>query len=46
MREHHIPRQIAGSDVHIIKLLPPLIIEDGEVEMIVSERPTPLFELW
>ena len=36
MREHHILTQVGGPDVNIIKLLPPLIIGDGEVEMIVS----------
>ena len=36
MREHHILSQVAGPDVNIIKLLPPLIIGDEEVEMIVA----------
>jgi len=36
MREHHILTQVAGPDVNIIKLLPPLIIGDEEVEMIVA----------
>ena len=36
MREHHILTQVAGHEVNIIKLLPPLIIGDEEVEMIVS----------
>ena len=36
MREHHILTQVGGPDVNIIKLLPPLIIGDAEVEMIVS----------
>jgi len=36
MREHHILTQVSGPDVNIIKLLPPLIIGDEEVEMIVS----------
>jgi 4-aminobutyrate aminotransferase-like enzyme len=36
MREHRILTQVAGSDVNIIKLLPPLIIGDEEVEMIVA----------
>ena len=36
MREHHILTQVGGPDVNIIKLLPPLIIGDEEVEMIVS----------
>jgi ornithine--oxo-acid transaminase len=36
MREHHILTQVGDPDVNIIKLLPPLIIGDEEVEMIVS----------
>ena len=36
MREHRILTQVGGPDVNIIKLLPPLIIGDEEVEMIVS----------
>jgi ornithine--oxo-acid transaminase len=36
MREHRILTQVAGPDVNIIKLLPPLIIGDEEVEMIVA----------
>jgi 4-aminobutyrate aminotransferase-like enzyme len=36
MREHHILTQVAGPDVNIIKLLPPLIIGDEEVQMIVA----------
>ena len=36
MREHRILTQVAGTDVNIIKLLPPLIIGDEEVEMIVA----------
>lgn len=36
MREHHILTQVSGPDVNIIKLLPPLIIGEEEVEMIVS----------
>jgi len=36
MREHRILTQVAGPDVNIIKLLPPLIIGDTEVEMIVA----------
>lgn len=35
MREH-ILTQVAGPDVNIIKLLPPLIIGDEDVEMIVA----------
>jgi acetylornithine/succinyldiaminopimelate/putrescine aminotransferase len=36
MREHRILTQVAGPEVNIIKLLPPLIIGDEEVEMIVG----------
>jgi acetylornithine/succinyldiaminopimelate/putrescine aminotransferase len=36
MREHRILTQVAGPDVNIIKLLPPLIIGDEEVGMIVA----------
>jgi ornithine--oxo-acid transaminase len=36
MREHHILTQVAGPDVNIIKLLPPLIIGDEEVEMTIE----------
>jgi len=36
MQEHHILTQVAGPDVNIIKLLPPLIIGEQEVEMIVA----------
>ena len=36
MREHHILTQVGGPDVNIIKLLPPLIIGDEEVETIVT----------
>ena len=36
MREHHILTQVGGPDINIIKLLPPLIIGDEEVEMIVA----------
>ena len=36
MREHHILTQVAGHEVNIIKLLPPLIIGDEEVGMIVD----------
>lgn len=36
MREHHILVQVGGPGVNIIKLLPPLIIGEEEVEMIVS----------
>jgi 4-aminobutyrate aminotransferase-like enzyme len=36
MREHRILTQVGGPDVNIIKLLPPLIIGDTEVETIVA----------
>ncbi len=36
MRDHHILTQVAGPDVNIIKFLPPLIIGEEEVAMIVS----------
>jgi acetylornithine/succinyldiaminopimelate/putrescine aminotransferase len=36
MRDHRILVQVGGPGVNIIKLLPPLIIGDEEVEMIVS----------
>jgi acetylornithine/succinyldiaminopimelate/putrescine aminotransferase len=36
MRKYQILTQVSGPDVNIIKLLPPLIIGDQEVEMIVS----------
>jgi acetylornithine/succinyldiaminopimelate/putrescine aminotransferase len=36
MREHRILTQVAGTDMNIIKLLPPLIIGDEELEMIVA----------
>ncbi|MEA3440879.1 MAG: aspartate aminotransferase family protein [Chloroflexota bacterium] len=36
MRDHHILTQVGGPGVNIIKLLPPLIIGDEEIEMIVS----------
>jgi ornithine--oxo-acid transaminase len=36
MRDHHILTQVAGPDVNIIKLLPPLIIGEAEVDTIVS----------
>lgn len=36
MRDHHILTQVGGPGVNIIKLLPPLIIGDEEVETIVS----------
>jgi ornithine--oxo-acid transaminase len=36
MRDHHILTQVGGPGVNIVKLLPPLIIGDEEVDMIVS----------
>jgi acetylornithine/succinyldiaminopimelate/putrescine aminotransferase len=36
MRDHHILTQVSGPDINIIKLLPPLIIGDEEVEKIAS----------
>ncbi len=36
MRDHHILTQVAGPGVNIIKFLPPLIIGEEEVAMIVS----------
>jgi acetylornithine/succinyldiaminopimelate/putrescine aminotransferase len=36
MRDHRILTQVGGPGVNIIKLLPPLIIGDGEVENIVA----------
>lgn len=36
MREHRILTQVAGPELNIIKLLPPLIIGEKEVEMIVA----------
>jgi acetylornithine/succinyldiaminopimelate/putrescine aminotransferase len=36
MGEHRILTQVAGHEVNIIKLLPPLIIGEKEVEMIVA----------
>lgn len=36
MREHRILAQVAGPEVNIVKLLPPLIIGDEEVETIVA----------
>ena len=36
MRDHHILTQVGGPGVNIIKLLPPLIIGDPEVERIIS----------
>jgi ornithine--oxo-acid transaminase len=32
MREHKILTQVGGPDINIIKLLPPLIITEGEVQ--------------
>ena len=36
MRDHHILTQVGGPGVNIIKLLPPLIIGEVEVDMIVN----------
>jgi acetylornithine/succinyldiaminopimelate/putrescine aminotransferase len=36
MRDHHVLTQVGGPGVNIIKLLPPLIISEEEVEMIVA----------
>ena len=36
MRDHHMMTQVGGPGVNIVKLLPPLIIGDEEVEMIVK----------
>jgi ornithine--oxo-acid transaminase len=36
MRDHHIMTQVGGPGVNIIKLLPPLIIGDEEVDMITN----------
>ena len=36
MRDHHILTQVAGPEVNIIKFLPPLIIGEAEVDMIIS----------
>jgi ornithine--oxo-acid transaminase len=36
MREHRILTQVGGPGINIIKLLPPLIIDDAEVDRIIS----------
>jgi ornithine--oxo-acid transaminase len=36
MADHHILTQVGGPGVQIIKLLPPLIIGEEEVEAIVA----------
>lgn len=36
MRDHRILTQVGGPDVNIIKLLPPLIIGDEEVEAVIA----------
>ncbi|MGA2502989.1 MAG: aspartate aminotransferase family protein [Anaerolineales bacterium] len=36
IRDHHMMTQVGGPGVNIVKLLPPLIIGDQEVEMIVK----------
>jgi ornithine--oxo-acid transaminase len=44
MRDHHILTQVGGPGVNILKLLPPLIIGDEEVDMIVSAFDTVMDE--
>ena len=44
MHDHHILTQVSGPDINIIKLLPPLIIGDEEVEMIASSFDTVMAE--
>ena len=36
MRDHHMLTQVGGNDVNVIKLLPPLIIGEEEVDAIVA----------
>ena len=36
MRDHHILTQVGGHDVNVIKLLPPLIIGEEEVDAVVA----------
>jgi 4-aminobutyrate aminotransferase-like enzyme len=36
MRDHRMMTQVGGPGVNIVKLLPPLIIGDEEVDMIVN----------
>jgi len=36
MRDHRILTQVGGPDVNIIKLLPPLIIGDEEVDAVIA----------
>jgi acetylornithine/succinyldiaminopimelate/putrescine aminotransferase len=36
MRDHHILTQVGGPDINIIKLLPPLIVGEQEVDAIVG----------
>lgn len=36
MRDHGILAQVAGQSLPVIKLLPPLVIEDGDVDWIVG----------
>ena len=36
MRDHHILTQVGGFDVNVIKLLPPLIIGEEEVDAVVA----------
>ena len=44
MRDHHMMTQVGGPGVNIIKLLPPLIIGDEEVDAIVQAFDTILEE--
>lgn len=44
MRDHRILTQVGGPGVNIIKLLPPLIIGDPEVEAIISALDTVMAE--
>jgi len=36
MRDHHILTQVGGPDVNVIKLLPPLIVGEPEVDAVVA----------
>jgi ornithine--oxo-acid transaminase len=44
IRDHHMMTQVGGPGVNIVKLLPPLIIGDKEVDMIVKAFDTILDE--
>jgi ornithine--oxo-acid transaminase len=44
MSDQHILTQVGGPEVNIIKLLPPLIIGDEEVETIISAFDTVMGE--